>query len=68
MVFEERVVAPVFHASVFNTSIFKLGPCRETMWSLPRHGGALRLVLLVVIMFLPHGIWPAVAKRLGVDK
>ena len=26
------------------------------------------VVLLVVIMFLPHGIWPAVAKRLGVDK
>jgi branched-chain amino acid transport system permease protein len=23
------------------------------------------VVLLVVIMFLPHGIWPAVARRLG---
>ena len=26
------------------------------------------LVLLVVIMFLPHGIWPALARRLGVAK
>ena len=23
------------------------------------------LCLLVVIMFLPHGIWPAIAQRLG---
>ena len=26
------------------------------------------LVLLVVVMFLPHGIWPAVARRLGLAK
>jgi branched-chain amino acid transport system permease protein len=26
------------------------------------------VVLLVVVMFLPHGIWPAVAKRLGVER
>ena len=26
------------------------------------------LVLLVVIMFLPHGIWPTLARRLGVAK
>jgi branched-chain amino acid transport system permease protein len=26
------------------------------------------LVLLVVVMFLPHGVWPAVAKRIGVTK
>ena len=26
------------------------------------------LVLLLVIMFLPHGIWPVVARRLGVDR
>jgi branched-chain amino acid transport system permease protein len=26
------------------------------------------LVLLLVIMFLPHGIWPAVARRLGVGR
>jgi branched-chain amino acid transport system permease protein len=26
------------------------------------------LVLLVVVMFLPNGIWPALARRLGLDK
>jgi branched-chain amino acid transport system permease protein len=26
------------------------------------------LVLLVVVMFLPHGIWPTLARKLGVDK
>jgi branched-chain amino acid transport system permease protein len=26
------------------------------------------LVLLAVIVFLPHGIWPVVARRLGVDR
>ena len=26
------------------------------------------VVLLLVIMYLPHGIWPAVAKRLGISK
>ena len=26
------------------------------------------VVLLVVVMFLPHGIWPAVARRLGLGK
>jgi len=26
------------------------------------------VVLLVVVMFLPHGIWPAVAKRMGVSR
>ena len=26
------------------------------------------LVLLVVVMFLPHGIWPTVAKVLGLDR
>ena len=26
------------------------------------------IVLLVVVMFLPHGIWPALARRLGVDR
>jgi branched-chain amino acid transport system permease protein len=26
------------------------------------------VVLLMVVMFLPHGIWPAVAKRLGVAR
>ena len=26
------------------------------------------LVLLVVIVFLPHGIWPVVARRLGIDR
>jgi len=26
------------------------------------------VVLLVVIMFLPHGIWPALARRLGIAK
>ena len=26
------------------------------------------VVLLLVVMFLPHGIWPALAKRLGVSK
>ena len=26
------------------------------------------VVLLVVVMFLPHGIWPALAKRLGVAR
>ncbi len=26
------------------------------------------LVLLLVIMFLPHGIWPAVAKRMGISR
>ena len=26
------------------------------------------IVLLVVIMFLPHGIWPALARKLGVGK
>jgi branched-chain amino acid transport system permease protein len=25
------------------------------------------IVLLVVVMFLPHGIWPALARRLGLD-
>jgi branched-chain amino acid transport system permease protein len=26
------------------------------------------LVLLVVVMFLPHGIWPAIARRLGLER
>jgi len=26
------------------------------------------VVLLLVVMFLPHGIWPAVAKRMGVSR
>ena len=26
------------------------------------------IVLLLVVMFLPHGIWPAIAKKLGVDR
>jgi branched-chain amino acid transport system permease protein len=26
------------------------------------------VVLLAVVMFLPHGIWPALARRLGLDK
>jgi len=26
------------------------------------------VVLLLVIMFLPHGIWPALAKRLGISR
>ena len=26
------------------------------------------VVLLVVVMFLPHGIWPAIAKRIGVSR
>ena len=26
------------------------------------------IVLLVVVMFLPHGIWPAIAKKLGVSR
>ena len=26
------------------------------------------LVLLVVVMFLPHGIWPTLARKLGVEK
>jgi branched-chain amino acid transport system permease protein len=26
------------------------------------------LVLLLVIMFLPHGIWPPLARRLGLHK
>jgi branched-chain amino acid transport system permease protein len=26
------------------------------------------VVLLVVVMFLPHGIWPALARRLGLEK
>ena len=26
------------------------------------------VVLLVVVMFLPHGIWPAVARRIGVGR
>ena len=26
------------------------------------------VVLLVVVMFLPHGIWPALARRIGVSK
>jgi branched-chain amino acid transport system permease protein len=25
------------------------------------------VVLLVVVMFLPHGIWPAVARKLKLD-
>jgi len=25
-------------------------------------------VLLVVVMFLPHGIWPALARRLGLER
>jgi ABC-type branched-subunit amino acid transport system permease subunit len=24
-------------------------------------------VLLLVVMFLPHGIWPAIARRLKLD-
>jgi branched-chain amino acid transport system permease protein len=26
------------------------------------------VVLLVVVMFLPHGIWPALAKRMGISR
>jgi len=26
------------------------------------------LVLLAAIMFMPHGIWPALARRIGVDR
>jgi branched-chain amino acid transport system permease protein len=26
------------------------------------------IVLLAVVMFLPHGIWPALARRLGLDR
>ena len=26
------------------------------------------IVLLIVVMFLPHGIWPSVAKKLGLSK
>ena len=26
------------------------------------------IVLLVVVMFLPHGIWPALARKLGLDR
>jgi branched-chain amino acid transport system permease protein len=26
------------------------------------------VVLLVVVMFLPHGIWPPIARKLGLDK
>jgi len=26
------------------------------------------LVLLVVVMFLPHGIWPTIARKLGLAK
>jgi branched-chain amino acid transport system permease protein len=26
------------------------------------------LILLVVVMFLPHGIWPTLARRLGLAK
>ena len=26
------------------------------------------VVLLLVVMFLPHGIWPALAKRMGFSK
>ena len=26
------------------------------------------IVLLAVIMFLPHGIWPTVARKLGIAK
>jgi branched-chain amino acid transport system permease protein len=26
------------------------------------------VVLLMVVMFLPHGIWPAVAKRMGISR
>jgi len=26
------------------------------------------IVLLAVVMFLPHGIWPAVSRRLGFHK
>jgi branched-chain amino acid transport system permease protein len=26
------------------------------------------LVLLAVVMFLPHGIWPALARRLGLER
>ena len=26
------------------------------------------VVLLLVVMFLPHGIWPAVARKLGVQR
>jgi len=26
------------------------------------------IVLLVVVMFLPHGIWPTLARKLGVSK
>ena len=26
------------------------------------------IVLLLVVMFLPHGIWPAIAKKLGVSR
>jgi len=26
------------------------------------------LVLLVVVMFLPHGVWPALARRLGIGR
>ena len=26
------------------------------------------IVLLLVVMFLPHGIWPALAKRIGISK
>jgi branched-chain amino acid transport system permease protein len=25
------------------------------------------VVLLLVVMFLPHGIWPALARRLGLE-
>jgi branched-chain amino acid transport system permease protein len=26
------------------------------------------LCLLVVVMFLPHGIWPTIARRLGLTR
>jgi branched-chain amino acid transport system permease protein len=26
------------------------------------------ICLLVVVMFLPNGVWPPIARRLGLDK